>query len=207
MFKYADENQVQIYHEFCSTRLNQLKQYFSNEFNIQTKFQLIGSGSKKLVTQNNNLPFDLDYNFEILNRSIKQLDMKKLKTCVINFLNSVVYEKYEYYKKCQDSTSAITIRKVVNGNLEFSFDIAILAKSSNGNYCRLIHDKQLEKYDWNPIPESKEIFERLKELKSDGYWEDIKELYLNKKNMYLKRNEKRCSFEIFAETINEIWFQ
>ena len=117
MFKYADENQVQIYHEFCSTRLNQLKQYFSNEFNIQTKFQLIGSGSKKLVTQNNNLPFDLDYNFEILNRSIKQLDMKKLKTCVINFLNSVVYEKYEYYKKCQDSTSAITIKVVDNSGI------------------------------------------------------------------------------------------
>lgn len=133
--------------------------------------------------------------------------MKKLKICVINFLNSVVYEKYEYYKKYQDSTSAITIRKVVNGNLEFSFDIAILAKSSKGNYCRLIHDKQLGKYDWNPIPESKEIFERLKELKSDGYWKDIKELYLNKKNMYLKRNEKHCSFEIFVETINEIWFQ
>ena len=207
MFKYANEKQVQAYHEFCSARLNQLKQYFSNEFEIQTKFSLIGSGSKKLVTQNNNLPFDLDYNFEILNRSIKELDMKKLKNCVMDFLNSVVYEEYEYYKKCQDSTSAITIRKVVNGKLEFSFDVAILAKSSKGNYCRLIHDKKLEKYDWNPIPDSKEVYERLNELKSNGYWEDIKELYLSKKNMYLRKNENRCSFEIFVETINELWFQ
>lgn len=207
MYRYADLKRVQTYHQFCSTKLNQLKQYFYNEFGIETKVKLIGSGSKDLVTQNNNLPFDLDYNFEIQNRSIKKLKMKELKNCVMDFLNSVIYEEFDDFKRCQDSTSAVTIRKIVNGKLDFSFDIAILAKSSKGNFCRLIHDKKLDKYDWNPIPESKEIYDRLKQLKSEGCWQNIKELYLNKKNMYLTRNENRCSFEVFVETINEIWYQ
>ena len=49
MFKYADENQVQIYHEFCSARLNQLKQYFSNEFNIQTGYEIKWSKKGKNI--------------------------------------------------------------------------------------------------------------------------------------------------------------
>lgn len=166
----------------------------------------MGSLYKKLVTQNNSLPFDLDYNLVIENRLITQLNPKPLKDYVMEHLDDMIAEEYEDWKYCQDSKAAITIRRVVDGRLDFSADIAILARNSNGQYCRLLHDKQRQKYDWAPVPNSEKIYERFRKLKNYGYWEDIQEKYLEKKNRYLSKQDKgHPSFVVFVETIKEVW--
>ncbi|MCI6316158.1 MAG: hypothetical protein MR877_03220 [Spirochaetia bacterium] len=206
MYHYVESKDYKPYHFFISDKLNRVKQQILKEHQIEKTVDSVGSLYKKLVTQNNNLPFDLDYNLVIENRLITQLNPKPLKDYVMEHLDDMIAEKCEDWKYCQDSKAAITIRRVVNGRLDFSADIAILAKNSNGQYCRLLHDKQRQKYDWAPVPNSEKVYERFRKLKNYGYWEDIRELYLKKKNHYLSIQDKEHpSFVVFVETIKEVW--
>lgn len=206
MYHYVESKDYKPYHFFISDKLNRVKQQILKEHQIETSVDSVGSLYKKLVTQNNSLPFDLDYNLVIENRLITQLNPKPLKDYVMEHLDDMIAEEYEDWKYCQDSKAAITIRRVVDGLLDFSADIAILARNSNGQYCRLLHDKQRQKYDWAPVPNSEKIYERFRKLKNYGYWEDIQEKYLEKKNRYLSKQDKNHpSFVVFVETIKEVW--
>ena len=206
MYHYVESKDYNPYHFFISDKLNRVKQQILKEHQIETTVDSVGSLYKKLVTQNNSLPFDLDHNFVIENRLITQLNPKPLKDYVMEHLDDMIAEEYDDWKYCQDSKAAITIRRVVDGRLDFSADIAILARNSNGQYCRLLHDKQRQKYDWAPVPNSEKISERFRKLKNYGYWEDIQEKYLEKKNRYLSKQDKDYpSFVVFVETIKEVW--
>ena len=206
MYHYVESKDYNPYHFFISDKLNRVKQQILKEYQIETSVDSVGSLYKKLVTQNNSLPFDLDHNFVIENRLITQLNPKPLKDYVMEHLDDMIAEEYDDWKYCQDSKAAITIRRVVDGRLDFSADIAILARNSNGQYCRLLHDKQRQKYDWAPVPNSEKISERFRKLKNYGYWEDIQEKYLEKKNRYLSKQDKDYpSFVVFVETIKEVW--
>lgn len=206
MYHYVESKDYKPYHFFISDKLNRVKQQILKEHQIETSVDSVGSLYKKLVTQNNSLPFDLDYNLVIENRLITQLYPKPLKDYVMEHLDDMIAEEYEDWKYCQDSKAAITIRRVVDGRLDFSADIAILARNSNGQYCRLLHDKQRQKYDWAPVLNSEKIYERFRKLKNYGYWEDIQEKYLEKKNRYLSKQDKdHPSFVVFVETIKEVW--
>ena len=50
-----------------------------------------------------------------------------MKNYAIKVLNELIGERYSDFKYCQDSTAAITIRRVVNARLDFSADVAIVA--------------------------------------------------------------------------------
>lgn len=206
MYHYVESKAYKPYHFFISDKLNRLKQEILKKHKIESHVDSVGSLYKKLVTQNNNLPFDLDYNFVIENRQITQLNPEALKDYAMDYLDDIIAEEYDDYKYCQDSKAAITIRRVIEGRLDFSADVAILARNSKGQYCRLLHDKQRQKYDWAPVPDSEKVYERFRKLKNYGYWEDIQELYLKKKNHYLSIQDKEHpSFVAFVETIKEIW--
>ena len=122
-------------------------------------------------------------------------------------MNEIISSEKPVFKNCQDSTSAITSRLVYNKNLEFSFDIAILAKNKDGDYCRLIHNKKDDSnsYHWDKIQKSKRIYKRFEKLKQDGHFEELKKIYLEKKNFYLTHNDHyHSSFTIFKETVNQM---
>lgn len=72
---------------------------------------------------------------------------------------------------------------------------------------RMIHDKCLNRYYWAEVPNSKDFYDKLDKLKEHKWWDDIRETYLNKKNMYLRRidRDQHPSFNIFVETVNEVW--
>ena len=115
-----------------------------NDYGFECDFSLIGSGTKNLVTQNENEPFDLEYNFylysfpEDFDINSTQ-DLKWLKDTIRTELNKIL--KDTAFKDAQDSTSVLTARLFFTNDPqreEFSFDIAILAKNKIGNYCRLI---------------------------------------------------------------------
>jgi len=91
--------------------------------------------------------------------------------------------------------------------MKFSFDIGIVSRNKNGNLQRLIHNKANDSFTWNEAKNSKGLDERIKFLKSHGRTEEIKTLYLKKKNDYLSKNQKEYhpSFNVYIETINELY--
>ena len=208
MFEYVPEDEVKEAHIYCADKMNRLVQYLRNECeDWEARFSLVGSGSRGLVTRNAREAFDLDYNLEILRPQTRRLKRSTLKKEVMDFLDKIIVEEGEF-KNCQDSTSTITARLIVDGKLEFSFDVAILAKNKDGEFCKLIHDKdpKKERYWWNQVPDNEELFERFDFLKANGYFEEIKEVYLSLKNKYLILNDhNHPSFAVFKETINQIY--
>lgn len=207
MMHYVKNSTVKPYRSFSADKMNQVKQMLKAEYNLDSDFYLVGSGAKNLVTQNEKEPFDLDWNLEVYNLNEPTKNAEWLKNTIMNFLNKILEDTP--FKNCQDSTAVITSRWVSKDGLEFSFDIAILVRNSVGTFCRMIHDKYLNRYYWNEVPNSNEVYEKMEKLKESGWWDDIRETYLNKKNMYLKRadRENHPSFNVFVETINEVWYK
>lgn len=203
MFKYVSKEERNSLAKACEDIIlsvqKQVKDYFTFEY------RLIGSGEKRLITQNGESgPFDLDYNF-ILKKDKQELSSypEKIKNVFINAFNEVNFEFN--FKFASNSTSVITSKLVLNKTLKFSFDVAIMIEGNNGNLYKLIYDKISNRYLWNEVKKTKNYGSKFTRIKEEGYWEDFKKRYLNNKNMHQIRNDEIQSFSIFLETLNEFF--
>lgn len=207
MYDFVTDAEIKPYRTYCTKVLTDLRELLHDEQEIKTEFYLVGSGAKNLVTRDGNGPFDLDYNLRILEMPNRYWnDLKLLKDTVRDTLNRIV--KDTLFSDGHDSTSVITSNLVLKNapQKEFSFDVAILAKMENGNLCRLIHNKRNGLFTWCEVPASKKLGSKATALKQHGWWEDVRETYLDKKNMYLRRRDyDHPSFVVYVETINEIY--
>ena len=202
MYKFANPIEVKILTKWCEEILhsvqNEVRDYFT--FDIR----LIGSGDKKLVTQNEDESFDLDYNI-ILQRDKKNLlnNPRQIKDIFASRFNKILQPSISDFKYASDSTSVLTLKLVQDEELKFSFDVAILVENNDGVFYRLINDKKSGRYIWNEVAHSQDYFEKFHQIKSQGYWQDFKKRYLELKNYHLCRGEKIKSFSVFLETLNE----
>ncbi len=210
MYEYVIEKEVKRYRSECSHILEQIRDLLYTEYGINTQFSLVGSGgdSRNMVTRNGDGPYDLDYNLIILEMSNEYCnDLRKLKDIVRNLLNKIV--KDTLFGDGKDSHSVITsiLHFTDTPKVKFSFDIAILAKNSKGNFCRLIHNKGYsDSFTWNEVPSSHNVKEKADKLKRNALWNEVREMYLNKKNMYLrKHDDNHPSFVVYVESVNEVY--
>jgi len=115
-------------------------------------------------------------------------------------------QKFKYYE--QEIAKAT---RTNTPNVEFSFDVAIITKNKNGNYMRLIHNKNvyalgLDQYTWNEVPRSHQVKDKADELKEAGLWQEVRDRYLEKKNMYLSwQDRNHPSFVVYVEAVNEVY--
>ena len=165
-----------------------------------------------MITRNGAGPYDLDYNLLIMKAEERYWnDLRLLKETVRNALNRA--ERNELFSDAQDSTSCLTAILYFENSpdVEFKFDIAITTKNKNGNYMRLIHNKNVyalgrDQYTWNEVPHSHQVKDRADELKEAGLWQKVRERYLEKKNMYLSwQNHNHPSFVVYVEAVNEVY--
>lgn len=204
MFNFAKQKDVRALTKWCDGIINEVqnevKEYVTFSFN------LIGSGGKRLVTQNGDEPFDLDYNL-IIQKDKQGLidDPKRLKNIIRNAFDKVLRENVRGYNGAKDSKSVITITFADGVKRTFSFDVAIYVEADNGYMYRLINDKNSGRYIWNQVPKSKNYEDKMQAIKENGEWEDFKERYLELKNMHLRRRDDIKSFSIFLEALNEFY--
>lgn len=197
----------------CSDIVNQLVQSINNDSVMRVEACLVGSGAKNLITQNENEPIDLDYNLCIVSaESINILDGREIKEYIRKWFNKILYANG--WDDCEDSTSAITTGKYAfqKGNqTAFSIDLAITCKYHN-NWQRLIHQKTgiviLDGYYWNEVQNPGRLEEKVRTLKYENLWGEVRDTYLEKKNFYLCRNDhNHPSFVVYVETVNQIYNQ
>lgn len=195
----------------CSDIVNQLVQSINNESIMTVKACLVGSGAKNLITQNENEPIDLDYNLCIVStESINIRDGREIKEYVRKQFNKILH--LNGWGDCQDSTSVFTTEKRVfkEGNqTAFRIDVAITCMYNN-SWQRLIHQKtgfiNLDRYYWNEVKESRRLEEKVCVIKMNSLWDEVRTVYLEKKNFYLCRNDQsHPSFIIYVEAINQIY--
>lgn len=201
-YRFAKQSEVKELESWCMEILHavqdEVREYFT--FDIS----LIGSGDKRLVTQNSDESFDLDYNI-ILQKDKKRLldNPKQIKEIFVARFNKVLNEYVSDYTHVSDSTSVITAKLIHNNRVKFSFDVAIIVEGDDGYFYRLTNDKNTGRYIWNQVKQSSNYLDKFKALKQRGYWMQFKERYLELKNQHLRRQDNVKSFSIFLETLNE----
>ena len=209
MYEYVEESVIKPYRRYCSNIMTELRDNLNESYDIITQFSLVGSGSdaRNMVTVNGNAPFDLDYNLQIIRMPDKYWNnLKKLKDTVRNELNKIVNNTF--FSDGKDSKSVITslLHFRESPQVEFSFDVAILAKNSKGNWCRLIHNKYNDEFTWNEVPTSHKVNEKARELKDEHLWNEVRDVYLGLKNNCLRnRDNNHPSFIVYVEAINQVY--
>mgnify|MGYP001075900585 CR=1 FL=1 len=203
-YHFANQNEVKELAKWCMEVLHEVQDEVREYFTFDIR--LIGSGDKRLVTQNGNGSFDLDYNI-ILQKDKKGLlnNPKQIKEIFAKRFKYVLEKYVSDYSYVSDSTSVITAKLVRNNQLAFSFDVAILVEGDDGYFYRLINDKNTGRYIWNQVKQSADYLERFQAIKENGYWNMFKQRYLELKNMHLRRQDEVKSFSIFLETLNEFY--
>lgn len=198
----------------CADIINQLVQRINNDGVMTVEAHLVGSGAKNLITQNANEPIDLDYNLCIVEcfeinpnngRGIKEYIRKQF---------DIILNRNDW-DDCQDSTSALSTgrRYFKKGNpTRFSIDLAIVRENAR-SWERLIHDKTgliiCDRWYWNQAPRSGELTSKVDAIKDENLWLEVRDVYLDKKNMYLRKGDRNHhpSFNVYIETINEIYYK
>ena len=214
MYHYIDDKRfLKKMKSLCSQTVNQLVQSINNDSLMRVEAHLVGSGAKNLITQNANEPIDLDYNIcvvEVFGISLN--DGKVIKDHIGRHFNKVL-KNNGWNSNCQDSTSVLSsrTRHFAEGNkTEFKIDIAIVREDCYG-WRRLIHRKtgytSSDQWYWNKGPDSCRLYDKVEKIKSENRWQEVRERYLEKKNMYLHRGEgdDHPSFNVYIETVNEIY--
>ncbi len=192
----------------CSNIINQLVQLINNDSLMEVKAHLVGSGAKNLITQNSNEPIDLDYNLMIIHSEINS--GREIKEYIRKQFNVILNKNG--WSDCMDSTSVLTTEKrhFTKGNhTEFSIDLAIVFNDRNG-WHRLIHEKTgvtaWDRYYWNSVPDSRNLFDKVAAIKDEHLWDEVIDEYLEKKNMYLRRQDyNHPSFNVYVETVNQVF--
>lgn len=212
MYHYiADKDFLKRMKSLCSDIINQLVQSINNDSVMKVEAHLVGSGAKNLITQNANEPIDLDYNLCVVEVfGIDFNDGRAIKEHIRKHFNAVLNNNG--WSDCQDSTSALSIelRHFTKGNkTEFGMDLAIVRENRYG-WERLIHRKtgivDYDQWYWNEAPNSRDLVDKVCDIKNENLWQEVRELYLDKKNMYLCRGDhNHPSFIVYIETINEIY--
>ena len=210
-YEFIYESEAKLYRSDCSDVLKKTCELLK-EKGISAQFSLIGSGARNMITRNGDGPYDLDYNLSIMRAEERYWsDLRLLKETVRNALNWA--ERREFFSDAQDSTSCLTalLHFKDTPNVEFSFDVAITTKNKNGNYMRLIHNKNmyalgLDQYTWNEVPNSHQVKDRADKLKKAGLWQKVRDRYREKKNMYLSwQDHNHPSFVVYVEAVNEVY--
>lgn len=166
-----------------------------------------------MITRDGDGPFDLDYNLEII-KALDEYwnDLHHLKDTVRVALDKAIGIR-SCFSEAQDSTSCLTALLHFDDepSVNFSFDVAIVTKNSKGSLCRLIQNKNgfgigNDQYVWNEIPDSHDVAQKAKQIKSKGLWLKVRERYVDLKNMYLSRQDKsHPSFIVYVEAVNQVY--
>lgn len=184
----------------------------NKEFTFEHK--LIGSGSRHLITRvvGGNQGFDFDYNL-ILNTKKYEWNAEYAKQLIMKALNNIV--KGTNFDYPENSKSAITlkVKDRKNSRIIHSVDLAIVYYPENDPdfngymFVWVTKNNGQSIYEWKRRSLSHNIDEKLKwlEYNVDNYWNKIREQYLYLKN--IRNNQRKSSFSIYLEVVNNIYNQ
>lgn len=131
---------------------------------------------------------------------------------ILTYFDGKPHAKEEYKSVYSVFCAAVLFTVFANKKESDTFyNFAITTKNKNGNYMRLIHNKNvyalgLDQYTWNEVPNSHQVKDRADKLKRAGLWQKVRDRYLEKKNMYLFRQDhNHPSFVVYVEAVNEVY--
>lgn len=169
------------------------------------RYKLIGSASRNMITRDlkSNIGFDFDFDLEI-NDDEENYTPAEIRHIIKDAIDQVA-PRYGY-KYCEDSTRVLTIKKVntVTSRILHSCDFAIVYNCEDGRQQYIRFNKKNNNYTWEYQGKGfKNLEKKIIWLKRNGYWGELQDYYIQKKNH--NNNPDKHSRSIFAESINELY--
>ena len=197
-FRYVPRTEYQPLKNQIILILNEVQDEVRDDFTFQYHF--IGSTKRKMITRDmkSNIGFDFDVDLTV-NDDEEDYDPDEIRNILRNAITKV--SRRYGFTKCEDSTRVITI-KMTNpwrATIEHSCDFAIVY---GNQYIRF--NKGTQTYTWEYQSKNhNDIEKRADILKKTGYWDEVRTVYLDKKNC--NTNPDKHSRSLYFETINEVY--
>ena len=191
--------------------LPKVREYLRNDFGkkkwIFNEF-LVGSTKRNLVLIGNE-GFDMDYQlrFELIPETYIK-DAKAMKDLFRKYFNKAIKEIGLNLTDCEDSTHVLTIKKITNQKVVYSYDIAILRMDLSGQYIILKNEKrgQKEDYHYVQLPNCKDFNDKYTKVRTSKAWTLLRKKYKEKKETYehMSRDKRPASFSLLGQAVNEV---
>ena len=201
-YEYVSKKQAAPYKAKLIEIIKMVQDEVRDEFTF--RFTFIGSSSRNMITfdKTTNIGFDFDVNIEV-NDDDEDYSAEEIRTTVRDALTRI--SRQYGYDKCEDSTRVLTIKAIDlwHSRISHSCDFAIVYEGKNGQqYIRF--NKETGKYTWESQKQPyKDLEKRAEFLKKHGHWDEVLDVYLDKKNSNVDPNKHSRS--LYAETINECY--
>lgn len=199
-FEYVSKKEAAPYKAELIEILHQVQDYVRDDFTFQ--FTFIGSSSRNMITYDptTNIGFDFDVNITV-NDDDEDYSPEEIRTILHNAFSR--FMTAYGYNKCEQSTRVISIKVIDQWSSRVirSCDFAVVYEGRNGQqYIRFNKERNYFSWEFQTQP-YKELEFRADYLKENGHWNEVLEVYLDKKNN--NYNPDKHSRSLYAETINE----
>ena len=199
-FEYVSKKEAAPYKAELIEILHQVQDYVRDDFTFP--FTFIGSSSRNMITYDptTNIGFDFDVNITV-NDDDEDYSPEEIRTILHNAFSR--FMTAYGYNKCEQSTRVISIKVVDQWSSRVirSCDFAVVYEGRNGQqYIRFNKERNYFSWEFQTQP-YKELEFRADYLKENGHWNEVLEVYLDKKNN--NYNPDKHSRSLYAETINE----
>ena len=199
-FQYVSKKELKPAKKQLMELIHKVQDEVRDSFTFQYKF--VGSVQRNMVTCDvkSNAGFDFDVNI-MVNDDDKDFEAEEIKNILMCAFNARKYG----YDSCEDSTRVFTIKVKdrKNSRIRHSCDFAIVNDYGNNQQEYIRYNKKRKNYTWEE--QTKGFYclpEKIEFCKDNQLWQEVREIYLDKKNYNMDSNKKSRS--IFAETIHEV---
>lgn len=166
-------------------------------------YRLVGSSKRNLVLydESKNEGFDLDY--QIIFYNYIESDSNKM----ISIKNEFRFELDKYltkfdYKDGEDSTTAITYKKVMDSKIITGFDFVLMMPMNDYTFATFRYsDSKKTIMQLAKVRDSQQFNAKYKEIKG-SYAKELRNMYREEKN---KDCTKKSSFSLLVECVNRIF--
>lgn len=201
-FRYVTKKEAAPIKEELIDMLHHVQDCIREYFTFQ--FRFIGSSSRNMITYDakSNIGFDFDVNIEV-NDDDENYSPKQIRQIIKNAIDNIV-RLYDY-DFCEDSTSVLTIKKKdrLHSRIIHSCDFAIVYNCRDGRQQYIRFNKDSNSFTWEYRGDGFKLLpQKMDWLKRNGYWGELQNYYIDKKN-YNNNPDKR-SRSLFAEAVTEM---
>ena len=193
--KYVKKEEWQPVRDELYEIIHKLQDEVREYFTFQYHF--VGSSKRNMITRgrNSNTGFDFDVNIEV-NDPDEDYSAEEIRNILRNGLDIVNNPNgrsifgYDY---TEDSTRVLTIKvkDKANSRILHSCDFCVVNDCEDGRQQYIRYNKKQQSYSWEYQPKGYyELPEKIEWIKKNGLWQQVRDVYLDKKNMNTDKNKK-----------------
>lgn len=203
-FRYVTKAEYSDVKKDLESLIHRVQDEVRNEFTF--RYDFIGSVSRNMVTMDydSNVGYDFDINIRVNDdeQNYTAEDIRRILKNAFDKFNRLF--KYDY---TEDSTRVLTIKvkDTKHSKILHSADFAVVRDCSEKRQKYIHFNKKQQAYEWQYQPKSYyQLSERIALIKENHLWQEVRDLYIYKKNNNPMGEKSRA---LFAETINYIFQQ